>query len=66
VRTGEYWDHELADLHKRKDELTDEEKKVLEESTSNAPFHYLGSAKIYSRIAKALLEQESRGDQTSL
>ena len=62
VLTGKYWDHKLGELDSKKGQLTDEEKQYLELGRSNAGFHYLGSAKIYSRIgeafAKALLELE--------
>jgi Carbohydrate esterase, sialic acid-specific acetylesterase len=66
VLTGNYWDKKLSELANRrgkKEALTDEELKYLE-GASNAPFHYLGSAKIYSRIgeacAKALVELKKK------
>jgi len=55
VLTGKYWDKKLAELANRKgkkETLTAEELKYLE-GASNAGFHYLGSAKIYSRIGEA-------------
>ena len=58
VLMGKYWDSKLSELAERKDRksLTDEERAYCEAGASNASFHYLGSAKIYSRVGEAFAE----------
>lgn len=58
VLTGKYWDTKLAELDSKKKSgtLTKEEQEYLKMAVSNASFHYLGSAKIYSCIGEALAE----------
>ncbi|WP_145195977.1 sialate O-acetylesterase [Planctomycetes bacterium Poly30] len=58
VLTERFWDHEAADLRARRATLTPEEIEVLESRVSNAEYHYLGSAKILTRIGQAFAEAQ--------
>ena len=56
VRTGKFWDKKLGNIlnkKKSKKALTEEESQYLKAGKGNAPFHYLGSAKIYGLIGEA-------------
>ena len=56
---ADYWDVKLSallDKQTKKEALTDAEKDYIAKNQSNAAFHYLGSAKILSRIGQAFAE----------
>jgi alpha-galactosidase len=57
VLTENCWDMEWVKISaKPKDTLTPNEQKIMETATSNAGFHYMGSAYTYSMIGKAMAE----------
>jgi len=59
VHMAKYWDEKLSALLTRKSKketLTNEENDYIAKNQSNAAFHYLGSAKILSRIGQAFAE----------
>ena len=59
VPMADYWDVKLSGLLARKDKkeaLTNEDNDYIAKNQSNAAFHYLGSAKILSRIGQAFAE----------
>jgi len=54
--------HSPSGKSRIKEHFTDKELELLETATSNASFHYLGSAKIYSQIGKAFAQAVLQAD----
>ncbi|MDT8389328.1 MAG: sialate O-acetylesterase [Lentisphaeria bacterium] len=52
VQTGNYWDEKLEGLLGKKDK-TPEDEAYIKQNSFNRSYHYLGSAKTFSRIGEA-------------